>query len=456
MGSDDLKNILRTAVAGCSGDGYTFDHSQDLPDVTTYLIPAFDRDALLFSLPILFFRRLPEEVPLDPRGSDGAVHSVIERMKGKARQDEALAPLCGRGTRFPGRYDATVEPYTVVHSDEAIGAHLWHTDNRNFADGYGIHLLVRGALPSLLSGLPPDTRHLKNIFRDLLDSLAAIVDETPHRTLERAWMHSLDQKLLRERLPDLGLVAFIGDGSRPAREITRHRSFFRIAGVKDGLNVPFTCPAGLKPLELELPVTGETVCGLGIRRKEVFAVAGSNAQGKSTFLSGIIAGMDDHAEGDGREKIITVRGVETAEAMNCELAGSDVSWFFSTLPLGLGGTVRAPYGMGSGSMTMAAQVQRACSGGAPLLILDEDRAAPNLLVKSCLQNEDVTPLSEILAGQRHKIGDTTFLFAACAMDTLVAQADRIMVLDRHAAVAIEKNQFLALLKDSLKKTAGQL
>ena len=35
------------------------------------------------------------------------------------------------------------------------------------------------------------------------------------------------------------------------------------------------------------------------------------------------------------------------------------------------------------------------------------------------------------------MGDTSLVFAACAMDTLIAQADRIMVLDRHEAKAIE-------------------
>jgi len=44
----------------------------------------------------------------------------------------------------------------------------------------------------------------------------------------------------------------------------------------------------------------------------VFAVAGSNAQGKITFLEGIIAGMDDHAAGDGRG----TRG-HRARALHC-------------------------------------------------------------------------------------------------------------------------------------------
>ena len=128
--------------------------------------------------------------------------------------------------------------------------------------------------------------------------------------------------------------------------------------------------------------------------------------------------MDDHAAGDGRELVVTVNGLCTAEAVNCELAGADVSMFFSALPPGMAGTARAACGMGSGSMTMAFQVQGAVARGAPLLIIDEDRAAPNLLVRSCLQTGEVTPLSEILAHDRGKIGDTALVFAACAMDAL--------------------------------------
>jgi predicted ABC-class ATPase len=262
--------------------------------------------------------------------------------------------------------------------------------------------------------------------------------------------------MLRERLASRMLVSFIGDDSRLPRKYTRHRCFFRTAGRKEGVNVPFVCPAELDPVELELPATCRVVTGLGIKEREVFAVAGSNAQGKSTFLEGIIAGMDDHAAGDGREHVVTVRGVRTAEASNCELAGSDVSMFFNALPPGMEGTVTAAYGTGSGSMVMAQQVQDAIRRRSPLLIIDEDRAAPNLLVKSCLQQEEINPLSEILARNRGRLGGTALVFAACAMDTLIAQADRIMVLDRHVAGAIDRKEFRQMLRDSLRKTADDM
>jgi len=196
--------------------------------------------------------------------------------------------------------------------------------------------------------------------------------------------------------------------------------------------------------------------GLGIKRREAFAVAGSNAQGKTTFLEGIVAGMDDHAVGDGREMVVTVHGICTAEAVNAMLAGADVSMFFSALPPGMSGTVHAASGMGSGSMNMAYQVQRAVKRGCPLLVIDEDRASPNLLVRSSLQNEEVTPLSEILSRDRGKMGETALVFAACALDTLVAQADRIMVLDRHVARAVDRDDFRMKVAAALERMAEDL
>jgi len=166
--------------------------------------------------------------------------------------------------------------------------------------------------------------------------------------------------------------------------------------------------------------------------------------------------MDDHAAGDGRERIVTVHGLRSAEAMNCDLAGVDVSMFFSSLPPGVDGTVKAAFGTGSGSMTMAHQIQKAIVQGAPLLVIDEDRAAPNLLVRSSLQAGEITPLSEILAYDRGKMEETALVFAACAMDTLIAQADRILLLDQHVAFAIDRKEFRHRLAESLEKTAKEI
>jgi predicted ABC-class ATPase len=448
--------VFSGILSSLGGELYRIDTPAIHSGITAYLVRSFDGDALQFSIPVLIKRQVLSETALDPAGADGAVSALIEQVKGYAERLPGLGPLCGNGTQFPQRYNDAIEPYTVIHSQDAIGSHLWKADGRNYADISGIHFVIRGALPFPPAGPHAETRSITGQLSALLEMTADIVERTPLPVLEAAWRTSLDQKMLRERLASRMLVSFIGDDSRLPRKYTRHRCFFRTAGRKEGVNVPFVCPAELDPVELELPATCRVVTGLGIKEREVFAVAGSNAQGKSTFLEGIIAGMDDHAAGDGREHVVTVRGVRTAEASNCELAGSDVSMFFNALPPGMEGTVTAAYGTGSGSMVMAQQVQDAIRRRSPLLIIDEDRAAPNLLVKSCLQQEEINPLSEILARNRGRLGGTALVFAACAMDTLIAQADRIMVLDRHVAGAIDRKEFRQMLRDSLRKTADDM
>jgi len=439
-----------------SGETYSIDPANRIPGVTAYCVRTFDHDALLFCIPLLVRRPLADELSLARAGADGATSCIIEQCKSRADREPALGPLLGRGTGYPCHYDAITEPYTLVHSPDAIAAHLWHADERNYYDNAGCHFLIRGALPIPASCADSETTRMSETLTRLCEAISIIVFSMPGSVLARAWENSLDQKLLRDMLPSFGLVAFIGDGARLARHQTRHRGYYRTAGPKPGVNVPFTCPIELEPVELDLPVSNNRVSGLGIRVREVFAVAGSNAQGKTTFLEGVHAGLDDHALGDGRERVVTVRGIRHAEAMNCGLAGADVSMFFSTLPPGVEGNVTAVHGRLSGSMTMAHQVGDAIRVRAPLLIIDEDRAAPNLLVRSCLQTEEITPLAEILAHDRGRMGDTSLLVAACAMDTLIAEADRIMLLRRHRASGIDRTAFRHRLAGSLRVTAEEL
>lgn len=447
---------FRTFLLSFEGDNCAVDASRILPGITSFIVRSFDGTALQFSFPLIVRRDLLSETALDPAGSDGATSALIERIKEHAQKIPDLGPLYGKGIAGSLRYHDTIEPYTIIHSDNAIGSLLWKADGRNFCDQAGVHIIVRGALPWPAGPADHDNLRISGKLSDLAESIGDLVQKTPLSRLRTPWLASLDQKLIRNDLAARGLVSFIGDDSHLARTFTQNRPFFRVAGPKEGVSVPFCCPAELDPVELELPASNRTVSGLGIRQREVFAIAGSNAQGKTTFLEGILAGMDDHSPHDGRELVVTVRGACITESTNMGLAGADISMFFHALPPGVSGTVNGASGMGSGSMTMAHQIQTAITRHAPLLIIDEDRAAPNLLVKSCLQKEEITPLSEILGRERDKMGDTALVFAACAMDTLIARADRIMVLDRHEAKAIDPPEFRHKLAGLLRKTADGL
>jgi len=140
-----LDACLEELLALPGDDRWEIDRPHAARNVTAYVVRSFDGSALVFSLPLLLFRPLLSEIPLDPKGSAGAVALVIERVKQAAASDEALGPLVGRGTRFPHQFAALTEPFTVVSSPAELAAHLWHAGGRK--DSAGIHLLVGGAVP---------------------------------------------------------------------------------------------------------------------------------------------------------------------------------------------------------------------------------------------------------------------------------------------------------------------
>jgi predicted ABC-class ATPase len=420
--------------------------------VNTYLVRSLDTTALRFSIPLL----LPAPPGASGPGADGAAGVLIEAIKAAVPTDRALGPIAGTGTEHPRHCLPNVEPVTLIASRSAVGTDLWRPDGGNRIDDAGLHLVVRGALPYPGPPVPGAVWEVMNGFSALIDALDRVVRRVPERTLAAARDLSVDQKALRRALPGMGLVAFIADGTRPARTFTPLRCHPRIAGPKEGVHIPFRCPADLDPVEVELAGSGMAVTGLGLRRREAFAVAGSNAEGKSTFLHAVVAGQDDHAAGDGREYLVSVGGVVRAEAGERDLAGADVSLFFKSLPPGLAGTPRAAFGRGSGSLVMAEEFQAAVRAAAPLLILDEDRAATNLLVPGCLQSEEVTPLSTLLATRREVLGETAVLFAASSLDILIAQADRILQLEGHEARALDRREFRRRLDRHLAEVREHL
>ncbi len=432
------------------------DHHRLVAGTNMYCVRTFDKSSLLFSIPLKLSHPAGNELQQLGRGSDGAVGLLIEEIKTAARTCRALHPIGGLDTEHPARFSAMTEPVTLIHSPGEIGADLWKAGTGNILLPDGLHLEVRGAIP--YPG-PPDQKNTRAVHECLsrfIGALREVIESVPGDRLEYACRRSIDQKALREQLPGMGLVSFIGDGSRMARQYTRHRCHFRIAGPKSGVHIPFDCPAELEPLEIELRGTGETATGLGIRRSEIFAIVGSNAEGKSTVLQAVIAGEDDHAEGDGREHIVTLRGAQSPQVGSYELAGADISLFFDRLPPGLTGEAKAAYGHGSGSMVMAQQFQIALSRKTPCILLDEDRCATNLLVPSCVQSEGITPLSKLLARDRSRLNGASLVIATGAMDFLAAHADRIMMLEQHTARGIETGAFRKTLQRHLLSMAGQL
>jgi len=291
---------------------------------------------------------------------------------------------------------------------------------------------------------------------ELAEELNEFIQKIPYNDLEKETINLINQKELRNSLDELGLVSFIADNSKPARSYTRIRRHHRIAGPKKGINVEFKTPMELNPIEVEL-FDGNVITGLGIKKREVFIITGRNAQGKSTLLEAIECGQDDHLIGDGREYIVTTKDISKASAGTMQMNGQDISLFFQKLPKGINGNPKKVHGTGSGSMTMAYQIQKALSTKTDLILIDEDNSAVNLLVNGLLSSwfEGVKPLSELIMNEREKL-TSTFIIVTSSLDLLTASGDRAVYLEDHEVKYLDLDSFRRNLSEYYLKLSGEL
>lgn len=428
-----------------TSSGYHIPHDIRL-GTDAFMVPSPDGQDLIFTFPLLMKSNLSEEIPLPLSSSAGAVHAIIEYCKRSALKNKDLEPLCGKKSSNMSRYTVNVEPCTIASSPSSIASNLWRPDEQNYLLSNSIRLSVRGAIPFA----PLTTINIK-VIRDILetyvDELVKTVNKTPVRQLTQGWETVQDQQCLRSYLDKNGYICFIGDGTRPARTYTKHRSWHRVAGPKDGVHIPFYCPVESSPIEITLEGSQKTITGLGIKREEILAITGSNAEGKSTLLSAIQAGEDDHAPGDGREYLVTIPGGVAPDATNIELLGGDLRPFFKKIPPGMTGTPDSVFGQGSGSASMASRISDAIRKQVPYIIIDEDRAAQNLMVPCYMSSPDVQSLATLLADHRDWLHETSLIIAGSGLELLIAQADRIIRLEKHRVYAQSVTGFREGLRD---------
>ncbi|MDK2789972.1 MAG: uncharacterized protein PWP15_479 [Methanothermococcus sp.] len=395
-------------------------------------------------LPFVFGRS--DFLNLNKEGLEGAAARIIEYIKEVIRKGK-FPNLSGNLGR---RYEALYEPITIINCDLNIGSDLWRADECNYISQDKIHLLLR---------LIFDEENPKIMGRkidELAEELNEFIQKIPYNDLEKETINLINQKELRNSLDELGLVSFIADNSKPARSYTRIRRHHRIAGPKKGINVEFKTPMELNPIEVEL-FDGNVITGLGIKKREVFIITGRNAQGKSTLLEAIECGQDDHLIGDGREYIVTTKDISKASAGTMQMNGQDISLFFQKLPKGINGNPKKVHGTGSGSMTMAYQIQKALSTKTDLILIDEDNSAVNLLVNGLLSSwfEGVKPLSELIMNEREKL-TSTFIIVTSSLDLLTASGDRAVYLEDHEVKYLDLDSFRRNLSEYYLKLSGEL
>jgi predicted ABC-class ATPase len=229
-------------------------------------------------------------------------------------------------------------------------------------------------------GLPAHGRSIagRQAAQMLCDDIPQIVDRSlMYRHLDAAAIeHHVatieDADSLRQHLVEQGLVAFIPDGA-----ILPRRS-----GVDDQPlstdAVPFQSPETLR-VEFTCPNRG-LITGMGIP-VGITLIVGGGYHGKSTLLRAIELGVYNHIPDDGRELVVThPTAVKIRAEDGRSVKSVDISPFINQLPQGRS-TSQFSTTNASGSTSQAANIMEALEAGARLLLVDEDTAATNFMIR---------------------------------------------------------------------------
>ncbi|WP_175957043.1 ABC-ATPase domain-containing protein [Schaalia sp. Marseille-Q2122] len=263
----------------------------------------------------------------------------------------------------------------------------------------------------------------------VMDTLDFVSEEAAdHLAGLTAHVHAYeDYRALSQSLTEQQWVAFVADGAVLAR-----RSGVSELPLTDA--VPFESPESLTA-SVTLPHAG-TVRGMAIP-PGVTVIAGGGYHGKSTLLNAIQRGVYAHVPGDGRELVATTEAAMKIRAADGRaVTAVDVSAFISHLPGGAD-TSRFSTENASGSTSQAASIMEAVEAGSPLLLLDEDTSATNLLIRDtrmraliAAEKEPITPLVDRIGALFAERAVSTILVMGGSGDYLDV-ADTVLMLDEY-------------------------
>lgn len=232
----------------------------------------------------------------------------------------------------------------------------------------------------LVVGLPANGRRVLGYQAEemLLEQIPQLVDRTLkyHRLDARAIQHHVetveDADWMRQQLVEKGLVAFIPDGA-----ILPRRSGVDDQPLREEV-VTFRSPNSLK-IEFNCPNQG-LMTGMGVPAG-VTLIVGGGYHGKSTLLKAIELGVYNHIPGDGREYAVThPAAVKIRAEDGRNIASVDISPFINHLPQNRS-TTNFSTTNASGSTSQAANIIEALEVGAKVLLVDEDTAATNFMIR---------------------------------------------------------------------------
>ncbi|MBN1827223.1 MAG: ABC-ATPase domain-containing protein [Candidatus Eisenbacteria bacterium] len=286
----------------------------------------------------------------------------------------------------------------------------------------------------------------------LLGDLPEIVDASllyaalDAEAIDRAVRTNEDADHLRGALAERGLIAFVADGA-----VLPRRSGVDDRPLVEGA-VPFRSPESLR-VSVGLPNAG-AVTGMGIPRG-VTLIVGGGFHGKSTLLHALERGVYNHLPGDGRERVVADgRAMKIRAEDGRRVAGADISPFIGELPYGRR-TDDFTTDNASGSTSQAANILEALEAGASVLLIDEDTAATNFMIRDhrmqeliAKEKEPITPFVDKVRQLFEERGVSSVIVAGGsgdyfdAADTVIAMeaylprdatADARAIAERHRA-----------------------
>ncbi|WP_421655462.1 ABC-ATPase domain-containing protein [Leptothermofonsia sp. ETS-13] len=284
-------------------------------------------------------------------------------------------------------------------------------------------------------GLPAFGRRVAGIqaAEMLCDDLPELVDRAlkysalDARALQRHVETAEDADWIRDHLAEQNLVAFIADGAILPRQ----------SGVDERPlkqeSIPFQAPESLR-VEFICPNRGK-ITGMGIPTG-VTLIVGGGYHGKSTLLRAIELGVYNHIPGDGREYVITnPAAVKIRAEDGRSIARVDISPFINHLPQGRS-TTQFSTQNASGSTSQAANIVEALEAGAKVLLVDEDTAATNFMIRDrrmqaliAKDKEPITPFIDKVRQLYTDYGVSTILVMGGSgdyfdvADTVIAMQD---------------------------------
>ena len=262
---------------------------------------------------------------------------------------------------------------------------------------------------------------MDDFVRNFLSKQTQKIVSEAHSNLLSHVANTVLQTKLRLKLPSLGGIAFIANGT-----IMPRKSGASFSPMASPPAIPFEAPKNssmTQQITIDMGKLGNYLTKSNIIKSDGFTIdehmitlegllipkgitliVGGGYHGKSTLLRTIASGVYNKVLGDGRELCVTDGGAISVRAEDGRYVNNtNISAFISNLPPTIGGGSGGPNPQkfctreASGSTSQATNVSEAIELGASAMLVDEDVSAANFMsrdgrMRALVMDESITPL----------------------------------------------------------------